>query len=219
MEAKDTENGVYQWVYEMATSIEDVTKDHTDDLTKYGVTLPEGTAAADVKEGYVFEIKLNKDAKWENGEPINADTYVYSMKMLLDPKYKNYRATDYFDGSLCIANAKNDYIYSMQQLLNPDMKNYRANLYIAGESALAGASEYYYSKDDGFYKAAATLGYADLAAAMAATTVYIDIWDFWGAEGYVDANGNEQMIYSEIPTEYVEGVNCYENLAKNAASY
>ena len=169
MEAKDTENGEYQWVYEMATSIEDVTKDHTDDLTKYGVTLPEGTAAADVKEGYVFEFKLNKDAKWENGEKINAD----------------------------------DYIYSMQQLLNPDMKNYRANLYIAGESALAGASEYYYSKDDGFYKAAATLGYADLAAAMAATTVYLDVWDFWGAEGHVDANGNACPQYVAITDETI----------------
>ena len=35
MSIKDSENGVYQWVYEMATSIEDVTAEHRDDLTKY----------------------------------------------------------------------------------------------------------------------------------------------------------------------------------------
>ena len=57
--------------------------------------------------GYAYTIKLNKDACWEDGTPINADTYVYSMKALLDPVMQNYRATDYFDGSFCIANAKN----------------------------------------------------------------------------------------------------------------
>ena len=73
---KDSENGVYQWVFEMATSITDVTKDHKDDLTKYKVTLPNGKTANDVESGYVFEIKLNEKAKWEDGTPINADTYL-----------------------------------------------------------------------------------------------------------------------------------------------
>ena len=103
MEAKDTENGVYQWVYEMATSITDVTADHTDDLTKYGCSLPEGTAAADVKSGYVFEIALNPDAMWQNGEKITADDYIYSMKQLLDSKMKNYRANLYISGESAVA--------------------------------------------------------------------------------------------------------------------
>ena len=88
MSIKDSENGVYQWVYEMATSITDVTKDHKDDLTKYKVTLPAGKTADQVENGYVFEIKLNDKAKWENGEAINADTYIDSMKKLLDSKMK-----------------------------------------------------------------------------------------------------------------------------------
>ena len=33
MSIKDSENGIYQWVYEMATSIEDVTAEHRDDLS------------------------------------------------------------------------------------------------------------------------------------------------------------------------------------------
>ena len=70
---------------------------------------PEYNIPASATSGYAYRIKLNKNATWENGTPINADTYVYSMKALLDPVMQNYRGTDYFDGSLCIANAKNYY--------------------------------------------------------------------------------------------------------------
>ncbi len=111
MQAEDTENGVYQWVYEMATEIKDVTADHQDDLTKYNVTLPEGKTAADVTEGYVFEIKLNEKAKWEDGTPINADSYLYSMQQLLDPAMKNYRANLYYSGESAIAGG-NGYYYA-----------------------------------------------------------------------------------------------------------
>ncbi len=61
---------------------------------------------ADATKGYAYTIKLNENAKWENGTPINADTYIYSMQMLLEPKLLNYRASDYYDGSLCIAGAE-----------------------------------------------------------------------------------------------------------------
>jgi len=106
MEAKDTENGVYQWVYEMATSIEDVTAQNQADLTKYGCALPEGVKPADVKEGYVFEIKLNPDAMWQNGEKITADDYIYSMQQLLNSKMKNYRANLYISGESALAGAQ-----------------------------------------------------------------------------------------------------------------
>lgn len=76
MSILDSENGVYQWIYEAATSVEDVTADHQDDLTKYKASLPEGKSASDVTEGYVYELKLNPDMKWEDGTPINADTYI-----------------------------------------------------------------------------------------------------------------------------------------------
>ena len=61
---------------------------------------------ADAKTGYAYKIALNKDAKWQDGTPINADTYVYSMKQLLNPELINYRATDYVDGDLAIAGGK-----------------------------------------------------------------------------------------------------------------
>ena len=114
---KNSETGEYQWVYEMAASIEDVTKDHQDDLTKFGAVLPEGKTAADVTEGYVWEIKLNPNCKWENGTPINADTYVYSMKALLDPKMRNYRSNLYWSGESAVAGG-NAYYNSGAPLYN-----------------------------------------------------------------------------------------------------
>lgn len=100
---EDSENGVYQWVYDMATSIEDVTADNQADLDKYAVTLPAGKTSADVTEGYVYEIKLNENAAWQDGTPINADTYIYSMEQLLNSSMKNYRANLYYAGESAVA--------------------------------------------------------------------------------------------------------------------
>ena len=99
----DSEEGVYQWIFEAATSVEDVTADHQDDLVKYGAVLPEGKEASDITSGYVYEIKLNPDMRWENGDVINADSYIYSMKALLDPAMKNYRANLYYAGESAVA--------------------------------------------------------------------------------------------------------------------
>lgn len=103
MQILNSEDGVYQWVYEMATSIEDVTATHKSDLTKYGCTLVDGKTVDTTNEGFVFEIKLNKDAKWQDGTPINADSYIYSMKQLLNPEMKNYRANLYYSGESAVA--------------------------------------------------------------------------------------------------------------------
>ena len=104
---------------------------------------PEFNIPESATSGYAYVIKLNKDATWQNGEKINADTYVYSMKALLDPKMDNYRATDYFDGSFCIANAKNYYhqgtiAYTESMLQNKfklaDLKKGADGVYTALES-------------------------------------------------------------------------------------
>ena len=114
---KDSVNGVYQWCYDQAESIKDVTFDHLDDLVKYcGLTEAEATSYAEGAHSlemdgqYVYEVKLRDGLKWQDGTPINADSFIESGKRLLDPA----------------------------------MLNYRANLYVSGESALAGAKSYYY---------------------------------------------------------------------------
>ena len=82
------EDGTWEWVYEMADSITDVTADFAD-KEKWGIGADE--------TGRVWELKLNKDACWEDGTAINADSYVNSLKLLLDPQMKNYRANLYYD--------------------------------------------------------------------------------------------------------------------------
>ena len=111
MSILDSENGVYQWVYDMATSITDVTAANKGDLTKYNCILPEGQTADTTESGYVFEIKLNDKACWQDGTPINADTYIYSMQQLLAPEMKNYRANLYIDGESAVAGGK-EYYYA-----------------------------------------------------------------------------------------------------------
>lgn len=166
MTVLDSETQEYQWIYQAATRIDDVTAEHQDDLVTYNSVLPEGKAATDITDGYVFEIGLNEAMCWEDGTPINADSYIYSM----------------------------------EQMLNPDMKNYRANNYYSGEYAVAGGSDYYYSKDEGFYVGYAN-EYASVDEAVAAGNAYIDVYEFWGAEGYVDADGNETPQYVSITDE------------------
>ena len=109
MSVKDSAKSEYQWVYNAATSVTDVTKDHKDDLTKYKVTLPTGKTADQVEQGYVFEIKLNPNMKWQDGTVINADSYIYSMKALLDPSMRNYRANLYYDGESAVAGGNTYY--------------------------------------------------------------------------------------------------------------
>ena len=106
---KDSVKGEYQWVYEMATKVTDVTKEHQSDLTKYGVTLQAGKTPETTESGFVFEIALNPDAKWENGEEITADDYIYSMQQLLNPDMKNYRANLYIAGESALAGATGYY--------------------------------------------------------------------------------------------------------------
>ena len=99
----DSKKGEYQWVYEAAKSVSDVTAENRADLVRYGCS------RTDADEGYVFEIKLNESAKWENGEDITATDYIESMKRLLAPEMKNYRANLYCTGESALAGAEDYY--------------------------------------------------------------------------------------------------------------
>ena len=95
---------------------------------------PEFAIPESAEAGYAYVIKLNPNAKWENGTPINADTYIYSMQQLLDPTLKNYRAADYFGGDLVIANAENYYYQGTTAYVDNGIGNkYRLADLIKGE--------------------------------------------------------------------------------------
>ncbi len=99
VEGKDPFKG-YKIVPEMAAAMPvDVTEQVKAEHPEFNI--PESATA-----GYAYTIDLNPNAVWEDGTPINADTYVESLKRLLDPKLINYRASDYYSGQFCIAGAE-----------------------------------------------------------------------------------------------------------------
>ena len=91
--------GAYKWQYEMATAIEDITASASAaDKTKWGIGADE--------TGRMWKIGLNPNAKWENGEKITADDYVWSMQQQLSPELSNYRANSYYSNDTAIVGAK-----------------------------------------------------------------------------------------------------------------
>ena len=99
VEGKDPYKG-YAIVPEMAES------EPVDVTEKVKAEHPEFGIPADATAGYAYTIDLNKDACWDDGTPINAETYVESFKRLFTPGMNNYRAPDYYEGDLAIANAE-----------------------------------------------------------------------------------------------------------------
>lgn len=74
----------------------DVTAEY---VGKYGIT--------ESMKNKVYAIPLKTNLKFDNGDVINANTFVESMKLLLDPTAKNFRADNtYKSGDLKIFNAE-----------------------------------------------------------------------------------------------------------------
>ena len=97
----------YEVVPEMAASMPTSAALTEDEAELYGYDAKTVAAGAEARVKWVID--LNEGAKWENGTPINADTYVYSMKRMLDPTMKNYRASSYYSGNLALANGEAHY--------------------------------------------------------------------------------------------------------------
>ena len=167
----DSTTGEYQWIFVAATDIKDVTADAQDDLVKYNCNLPEGVSVSDITEGYVYEISLREEMCWEDGTPINADTYIYSMQQMLAPEMKNYRANNYYSGESALAGAAN-YFYA-GSIATQDNG-------VTGEiTALTDLVK----GDDGVYKTAAGLN------AWIPTTGSLDWLGGYGLADYVGAYG------------------------------
>lgn len=96
----------------------DVTSDY---VGSYGIE--EGDTAK------AWKITLNPDACWEDGTPINADSYIYSYQQLLDPIMLNRRADSLYAGDFQIYGAKN-YVYQGRTSFNAlgeTVEDYLAN--------------------------------------------------------------------------------------------
>ena len=55
---------------------------------------------------YNWDIKIREDAKWNDGTPINADTFMFTFQQQLNPKMGARMATFLFDNAITIKGAK-----------------------------------------------------------------------------------------------------------------
>ena len=151
--------GEFEVEYSAATKLEDVSAKYVN--TKWNV--PEGAT------GYAYKITLRQDLKWENGDPIKAEDFVYTMKEQLNPLFQNYRADSFYTGATTIVNAQ-AYVKQGQALTNQPASTiytaYSADLDSKLIFSLAppsdGASEVYFRTSMGFpasYDAAACANY------------------------------------------------------------
>ena len=93
----------YTVIPEMAAKLpRDITREFRQSHKEF--KLPAGA-----QEGYVYVIALNPNAQWENGKIITADTYVESMKRLLEPDLQNAGAAEMYSGEFVVAGAE-DYV-------------------------------------------------------------------------------------------------------------
>lgn len=98
--ALDADGAGWTILCEMAAAPpEDVTDRY---VGRFGITATDSARA--------WRIRLNPAACWENGVAIDADTYLYSYRELLDGRMMNRRADSLYAGAFAIVGAK-DYLY------------------------------------------------------------------------------------------------------------
>ena len=96
----DSDGSGFCFVPEMAAAPpEDVTESY---VGRFGIGSGERARA--------WKLRLNPDACWDNGVPIDADTYLYSYQQLLDGRMLNRRADALYAGEFAVVGAK-DYLY------------------------------------------------------------------------------------------------------------
>ena len=161
--------------------------------------LEDVTSSVDAKWGYTAEQKA------EGG---------YAWKITLRDDLK-------WDDGTAITAA--DFEWSMKQLLDPAFMNFRANTYY-DTLMIKNSKVYFFQNQEGTYETIGSQGFASLQAAIdSGKTVYANAWNMWGAEGYLDAEGNEcpEWVALTDETEYsnadgsdkVSGKFLYENYA------
>ena len=178
----------------------------------------EGIVAGAYTTNYSAATKLEDvtktvDAKWGYTDAQKAEGG-YAWKITLRDDLK-------WDDGTAITAA--DFEWSMKQLLDPAFMNFRANTYY-DTLMIKNSKVYFFQNQEGTYETIGSQGFASLQAAIdSGKTVYANAWNMWGAEGYLDAEGNEcpEWIALTDETEYsnadgsdkVSGKFLYENYA------
>lgn len=202
------EDGGFMWVYEMATEINDITATYADrekwlpKLDENGMLSEDGEYPT---EHFIYEIKLNPDATWENGTPINADTYIYSMQQCISSEMKNYRASSYMSGEIELKNGANyfnndlvGYPIMEDVIVNRDKENvytYHANFTTEAEAYVTVDNPVFFF--GGSMKAYYEGGYQGYFTADDGTDYYTVIADYIAENDAADGFEDGYAIYSD----------------------
>ncbi|MBE6952693.1 MAG: hypothetical protein E7452_03965 [Ruminococcaceae bacterium] len=134
------------------------------------------------------DVTSTVDAKWGYTDEQKAEGG-YAWKITLRDDLK-------WDDGTAITAA--DFEYSMKQLLDPAFMNFRANTYY-DTLMIKNSKTYFFQNQEGTYETVASLGYGSNQEAIdAGQKLYVNLWNMWGAAGYLDAEGNEAPEWAAI---------------------
>lgn len=97
--------GAFETKYSAATALADVTAEYGKEWGLTDEQIAEG--------GYIWKITLREDLKWNDGTPIKAEDFVYTMQEQLNPLFRLGRSDTYYNNAVKIKNAK-PYVYQGQ---------------------------------------------------------------------------------------------------------
>ena len=174
--------GEFDVEFSAATALEDVTAKYAE-----AWNLP-----ADGK-GYAWKITLRDDLKWENGDAIKAEDFVYTMSEQLNPLFQNYRADSFYVGSTIIANAAG-YVKQGQSVVedNSATGKYTVADLVKGEDGVYTQPDGVYTQPDGGKISFALTAGLDWCSGHSVTdyAAYLDAEAFAALQALADENGN-----------------------------
>lgn len=155
-------------------------------------------------EGYIIEpamaadypVDVTTSVKAEHPEfniPDSADSgYAWSVKLRTDLKWD--------DGTAITAQ---DFVDSLERVLRGELLNYRAADYYDGSYVVVNADKYsLQGTSSGVAIGVTTSEYLETGSV---DDLYVDCWNFWGAQGYIDADGNTCPQWVSVNDETVYG--------------
>ncbi len=108
-----TTSSLYEFVMnESKTShqiVPSMAKELPIDVTKEFAGKAPYSVPADATEGWAWHFDLIENAKWEDGTPISAKDFEYSLQQFINPKMKNYRASTCYQDPVALANGEEYY--------------------------------------------------------------------------------------------------------------
>ena len=173
--------GEFVITYEAATKLEDVSASVD---AKWNV--PEGG------KGYAYKITLRNDLKWEDGTPIKAEDFVYTMQQQLDPLFQNYRADSFYVGATILVNAQG---YAKQGQSLETVDNGAAGIYTIAD--LVKGEDGVYTQPDGapiYFAMTEALDWCS-GASVTDYAAYMDAASFAALQALADENGRVALAF------------------------